>query len=71
MSEPAGESVLLEIRYGHPSGAVQASHPETGLKQLGDSPGEAVEELWSMLETSEAIVSKADAESAAVPEDDS
>lgn len=49
------EEILIGIAYGHPSGAVQAFHPETGLKQIGDSPGEAVDELWSMLKTGEVI----------------
>ena len=47
--------VMIGIAYGHPSGAVQAFHPATGLKQLGDSPSEAVDELWSMLEEGDVL----------------
>lgn len=49
MSEPEPKREVIEIAYGHPSGAIQASHPETGTKQLGESPSEAVSELWSLL----------------------
>lgn len=44
------DEVGIVIAYGHPSGAVQASHPDTGLKQLGGTPAEAVSELWHLLE---------------------
>lgn len=47
----------IEIAYGHPSGAVQAYHPESGIKQLGASPGEAVAELWRILEAGEVVES--------------
>lgn len=40
----------IEIAYGHPSGVVQAYHPESGIKQLGGSPGQAVAQLWRVLE---------------------
>ena len=46
---PEPKALGIVIHYGHPSGAVQAYHPKTGTKQLGDSPGEAVDELWRLL----------------------
>lgn len=49
------ESVLIEVNYGHPSGAVQAVHPETGQKQLADSPARAVEELWALLRAGQSL----------------
>lgn len=50
MSDKEPKEVMIGIAYGHPSGAVQAFHPESGLKQIGESPEEAISELWSILE---------------------
>lgn len=42
--------VTIHIRYGHPSGSFQAVHPGSGTKQLGETPAEAVREVWSLLQ---------------------
>lgn len=42
------EAVEIEVRYD--GGIAQAYHPESGVKQLGETPGEAVDELWRLLE---------------------
>lgn len=44
----------IEISYGK-RGVVQAYHPRSGIKQLGETPAEAVDELWAMLEKTGAL----------------
>lgn len=50
------DEVRISLRYGHPSGVVQAVHPETGTKQIGESAPEAVRELWSLLRAGQQLV---------------